>query len=108
MRHLFESRAGKMALLVLAAVASSRVLSHDIPMACQGVAEIRCKSMLSDTASLTGATVRVLSYQDVVQWTGKVDARGEVIFKRPAGKFYVQLITTDGHMTEVDHAAIKR
>ena len=50
------------------------------------------------SAAKIGATrMRVLSYDDVVQWTGKVDAKGQVSFRRPAGKFYVQFIAADGH-----------
>ena len=94
--------------LLLAAVAAFGAWAHDIQAVCQGQAQISCKGQFSDGSSLAGATVRVLSYEDVVLWTGKVDARGAVAFKRPAGKFYVQFVAADGHLGEVDHAAIKR
>ena len=83
------------------------VWAHDMHASCRGKAQIRCTGKFSDGSNLAGATVRVLSYEDVVQWAGKVDAGGQVVFKRPAGKFYVQFIAPDGHLAEVDHAAIK-
>lgn len=96
-------------MLSIAAMAISPFAwPHGIDVACQGQAEIRCKGTFSDGSSLAGTTVRVLSYQDVVQWTGKMDARGQVEFKRPMGKFYAQFIAADGHLSEVDHTAIRR
>ncbi|MDO4795396.1 MAG: hypothetical protein Q4A28_05580 [Brachymonas sp.] len=97
----------KTLLMAAAAVGASQVWAHDIQASCRGKAQIRCQGQFSDGSSLAGANVRVLSYEDVVQWTGKVDAKGQVVFKRPAGKFYVQFIAADGHLGEVDHEKIK-
>ena len=78
-----------LAMLSCWGLSASQVLAHDIQVSCQGQAHIRCQGRFSDGSSLAGANVRVLSYDDVVQWTGKVDAKGQVSFRRPAGKFYV-------------------
>lgn len=105
----FSFRSSGMQVLIVAAAAlgAAQAWAHDIQVSCQGKAQIRCKGQFSDGSSLAGANVRVLSYEDVVQWTGKVDASGQVSFKRPAGKFYVQFIAADGHLGEVDHEKIK-
>lgn len=108
MAQVFSLRWGMRALLLASmAVGASQVWAHDIQVSCQGQAHIRCQGRFSDGSSLAGANVRVLTYDDVVQWTGKVDANGQVGFKRPAGKFYVQFIAADGHLGEVDHEKIK-
>ena len=73
----------------------------------QGAKEVSCQGAFSDGKNLHGANVRVLTYKDVVVWTGKVDANGQVAFPRPKEKFYVQFLGADNHMVEVDHAVIK-
>lgn len=96
-------------ILMAAAIAMVQpgAWAHDIQVDCRGQSRILCKGRFSDGSTLAGTTVRVLSYDDVVQWTGLVDASGQVEFKRPAGKFYVQFIAADGHLSEVDHEKIK-
>ena len=81
--------------------------AHGIDMQCRGKDEIRCQGTFSDGESLTGTPVRVLSYSDVVQWKGSVDAQGKVTFKRPKEKFYIQFVGADGHLYEVDQKLIK-
>ena len=95
------------ALLALVVMACNLAQAHGINVVCKGSAEIRCKGAFSDGKSLHGAGVRVLNYKDVVVWTGKVDASGQVAFQRPKEKFYVQFIGADNHMVELDHAVIK-
>lgn len=107
MKFSFHSSVAKALLMAAAVVGASQTWAHDIQVSCQGKTQIRCKGQFSDGSSLAGANVRVLSYEDVVQWTGKVDASGQVSFKRPMGKFYVQFIAADGHLGEVDHEKIK-
>lgn len=111
MRQIFSFRLGGGRALMLAGLLASAApgtaWAHDILASCRGQAQIRCQGQFSDGSSLAGAKVRVLSYEDVVQWTGQVDAKGQVVFKRPPGKFYVQFIAADGHLGEVDHEKIK-
>ena len=97
----------KSALFVFAVMTCTLAQAHGINVVCKGAKEVSCKGAFSDGKSLHGASVRVLTYKDVVVWTGKVDASGQVAFPRPKEKFYVQFLGADNHMVEVDHAVIK-
>ena len=106
-RKFTRSSLCKSALLALAAVTCTLAQAHGINVVCKGAKEVSCKGAFSDGKNLHGANVRVLTYKDVVVWTGKVDANGQVAFPRPKEKFYVQFLGADNHMVEVDHAVIR-
>lgn len=50
---------------------------------------LTCEGGFSDGASATGVGVRLLDKQGKVLEQGKLDAKGSVTFKRPAGEFSV-------------------
>lgn len=50
---------------------------------------LTCEGGFSDGASATGVGVRMLDAQGKVLEQGKLDAKGSITFKRPAGEFSV-------------------
>jgi hypothetical protein len=50
---------------------------------------LTCEGGFSDGASAEGVGVRLLDAQGKVLEQGKLDAKGSIVFKRPAGEFSV-------------------
>lgn len=98
----------KVCLIALSLLAVSvPAWSHGMEVTCKAKEKIHCAGTFSDGSTLSGSRVRVLSYKNVVLWTGKVNTKSQVTFKRPVGEFYVQFIADDNHFLEVDHNSIQ-
>lgn len=79
-------------LLALALLATgTSVQAHTPLFDCfdNGDDTLTCEGGFSDGASATGVGVRLLDKQGKVLEQGKLDAKGSVTFKRPAGEFSV-------------------
>ncbi len=79
-------------LLALALVAASPPLFAHTPLFdCfdNGDDTLTCEGGFSDGASATGVGVRMVDAQGKVLEQGKLDAKGSITFKRPAGEFSV-------------------
>ena len=50
--------------------------------------QILCEGGFSDGSSARGVSISMLSYEDKLLWSGKLDAQSQIRFKRPDGRFY--------------------
>ncbi len=69
--------------------------------------EVRCVGGFSDGSKAAGVKLDVIAYDETIVHAGKLGPDSTIIFKRPAGEFYVLFDAGPGHVVEVDHTDIK-
>lgn len=52
-------------------------------------------------------SISMLSYEDKLLWSGKLDAQSQIRFKRPDGRFYLRFEGGAGHTLELDHHEVQ-
>lgn len=99
------------ALLALAGLmaVSQSASAHNPLCLCRNVAggQVSCKGGFSDGSGAPGVTLDVVGYNEKTLVKGKLGANSTLVFKRPAGEFYVVFDAGPGHVVEVDHTDIK-
>lgn len=93
------------ALLLSVATAA---LAHNPVVECRQVSAdtIQCRGAFSDGSLAPGVRLDVMSYDDKVLVSGKLDKSSMLSFKKPKGDFFVLFDAGPGHVVEVDHAEI--
>jgi hypothetical protein len=69
--------------------------------------QVRCVGGFSDGSKAPGVKLDVIAYDETIVHAGKLGADSALVFKRPAGEFYVLFDAGPGHVVEVDHTDIK-
>lgn len=99
------------ALLALAGLmaVSQHASAHNPLCQCRNIAagQVSCKGGFSDGSGAPGVTLDVVGYNEKTLVKGKLGANSTLVFKRPAGEFYVVFDAGPGHVVEVDHMDIK-
>ncbi len=83
-------------------------LAHNPVVECRQVSAdtIQCRGAFSDGSLAPGVRLDVMSYEDKVLVSGKLDKNSMLSFKKPKGDFFVLFDAGPGHVVEVDHAEI--
>jgi hypothetical protein len=76
-------------LLLLLGSASAQAHTPLFDCFDNGNDSVTCEGGFSDGASAAGISIRLLDAQGKVLEQGKLDAKGSITFKRPAGEFSV-------------------
>jgi len=98
------------ALLAVAGIlAASGARAHYPVCECKmmDATTVRCTGGFSDGSKAPGVTLDVISYDEQVLVSGKLDGESAITFPRPAQDFYVLFDAGPGHTVEVEHTAIK-
>lgn len=105
LRHRLMPLLAGLALLLASAAAQA----HSPRLSCQALdaAQIRCVGGFSDGSDAKGIEIRVLSYEDKLLWSDRLDAQSSIRFERPTQDFYVRFEGGEGHTLEVDHDDIR-
>ena len=69
--------------------------------------QIFCEGGFSDGSSARGIGISVVSYEDKLLWSGQLDEKSQIRFKRPADGFFVRFNGGDGHSLEIDQHDIQ-
>lgn len=88
---------------------ASAALAHAPRLSCyQGTdpTQVECEGGFSDGASASGTKINVLSYDEEILWSGVLDQKSEIVFKRPEGDFYIRFEGGEGHTVEIDQSEI--
>jgi len=88
---------------------SSAAYAHHPIAECKQLAQqtIECEGGFSDGSKAAGVTLEVLSYDEKVILSGKLDKDSKLRFQRPEGDFYVLFDAGPGHVVEIDQSDIK-
>lgn len=102
----FTARRLLLPLLLLGAAGPA--LAHNPMCECKPVdgEQIECTGGFSDGSGAPGVTLDVIGYNEEILVPGKLGEDSRLIFKRPAGEFYVLFDAGPGHIVEIDHADI--
>jgi len=98
------------ALTMLAVLACTQSAWAHSPIAqCKQLPQqlIECEGAFSDGSKAAGVTMDVMSYDEKILISGKLDNDSKLRFKRPSGDFYVLFDAGPGHVLEIDQAEIK-
>ncbi|MBL8269673.1 hypothetical protein [Steroidobacter sp.] len=90
------------------ALTGGSALAHEPVAKCVKVdaSQIRCKGATTDGDGIPDATLNVLSQDDQLLLTGKLDRSSSFTFKRPAQPFYVVLDVGPGLMVVIEQEEI--
>ena len=69
--------------------------------------QIFCEGGFSDGSSARGVAISILNYEEQMLWSGKLDTKSQIRFKRPEGRFYLRFEGGSGHTLEIDHLEIQ-
>jgi len=89
-------------------VASAAAWAHFPVGQCKAIDEhtIQCKGGFSDGSNAPGLTLDVISYDEKILLSDKLDKNSSITFKRPAVPFYILFDAGAGHTVEVDHTQV--
>jgi len=73
----------------------------------QDAQTIVCRGGFSDGGGAAGVVMDVISYDEKILISGKLDDKSTFAFKKPQGDFYVLMDAGAGHVVEIDHTEIK-
>jgi len=60
----------------------------------------------SDGSNAPGLALEVISYDEKILLSDKLDKNSTITFKRPPGSFYILFDAGAGHTVEVDHTQV--
>ncbi len=89
-------------------VASAAAWAHFPVGQCKALDEhtIQCKGGFSDGSNAPGLALEVISYDEKILLSDKLDKNSTITFKRPPGSFYILFDAGAGHTVEVDHTQV--
>lgn len=89
-------------------MASAAAWAHFPVGHCKALDEttVQCKGGFSDGSSAPGLKLDVISYDEKILVSEKLDKNSTATFKRPPGKFYILFDAGAGHVVEIDHTEI--
>ncbi|MEG0000238.1 hypothetical protein [Comamonas sp.] len=98
----------RQALAAGALLLSASAFAHNPVVECRQISAdtIQCRGAFSDGSLAPGVRLDVMSYEDKVLVSGKLDKSSMLSFKKPKGDFFVLFDAGPGHVVEVDHAEI--
>src|SRR5690606_7589273 len=68
---------------------------------------IQCTGGFSDGGNAPGLTLDVISYDEEILVSKKLDSHSMATFKKPSVPFYILFDAGAGHVVEIDHAEVK-
>jgi len=103
-----RSAALRLAAGVGLCMASAAAWAHFPVGQCKALDEhtIQCKGGFSDGSNAPGLTLEVISYDEKILLSDKLDKNSSITFKRPAVPFYILFDAGAGHTVEVDHTQV--
>jgi hypothetical protein len=109
MRHALPSSFIRFVLFLGPLVLPGLASAHSLMLHCKPAAEgmVRCVGGFSDGSDAAGMSVLVKSYDERVLLKSTLASNSTLLFKRPAGEFFVRLEDGGEHSSEVDHTEIK-
>jgi len=88
---------------------SSAAWAHHPVASCKQVAQqmIECEGGFSDGSKAAGVAMEILSYDEKILLSSKLDNDSRLRFKRPDVDFYVLFDAGPGHVVEIDQSDIE-